>query len=152
MLVVFFSSGTFVDSLFPLCENCGRIRFVSQLTCINLSILYNKCSCDYDVCLRSYLGRQQGSLSLFVFLTHAAHSFASCCGGSVVSFVYLEMDPRRIPIQLKHTSSSWRKGGWMWDIRFGCHCLKKKAIKQTALFTQTPATYLLRCEPIPWAG
>ena len=45
LLVVFFSSGTCVDSLFPLCENCGRIRLVSQLTYINLTILYNKRGC-----------------------------------------------------------------------------------------------------------
>ena len=45
LLVVLFSSGTFVDSLFPLCENCNHTRLVSQLTYINLTILYNERGC-----------------------------------------------------------------------------------------------------------
>ena len=45
LLVSFYSLGTFGDSLFPLCENCGRIRLVSQLTYINLTILSNKRGC-----------------------------------------------------------------------------------------------------------
>ena len=42
LLVSRYSLGTFGDSLFPLCENGIRIRLVSQLTYINLTILYNK--------------------------------------------------------------------------------------------------------------
>ena len=45
LLVFFCSVGTFGDSLFPLCENGIRIRLVSQLTYINLTILYNKRGC-----------------------------------------------------------------------------------------------------------
>ena len=98
--------------------------------------------------LSDTIGRQQGSILL------RPHAMLILCVvvGECLSYCTLALGLSSHIKAGRHHTMSLHKGGWMWDIRFGCHCPKKKAIEQTALFTQTPATYPLCCEPISWAG